>query len=64
MSHPFRILVWTAAVAFVLALCALVSSLPHDGSVRAKVRAAPPEIVMSPRLGHYDPGAGHYVWWR
>jgi hypothetical protein len=64
MSSSLRIVVWFAAGAFVLTLGALVASAPRDGPVRTGAHTAPPEIVISPRLGHYDHRAGHYVWWR
>jgi hypothetical protein len=64
MARLFGLLIWVAAGAFLIAVCGVVASLPKRSDAPAAVRARPPEIVLSPRLGHYDQHQGQYVWWR
>jgi hypothetical protein len=63
MTKRFRIAFWLAAGVFVMAVCVVVAKRP-DQTHSPAVHATPPEIVISPRPGHYDHRAGHYVWWR
>ena len=64
MAKRFRILFWLAAGVFAMTVCVVVAKLPHQRHLPTDVHATPPEIVISPRLGHYDHRDGHYVWWR
>jgi hypothetical protein len=64
MARQIRLVSWLAAAMLALMVCALAANRPQSAVLRADVQATPPAIVTSPRLGHYDPGHGHYVWWR